>query len=1501
MNKTNILLAPATLLLILSPGIASANVSSTIESINALSDRAGYQVNDVILTSELQRRVQTEAALQQAYYALLSELSDIEADNTLEATGMRLAMTGYTAPVNGGFVPVSSIAPKVDGHGMPLGYCAWDHGATTGSTDHIAGNTLVNNADPSFVVISSGTNRTFDTTCSDAALGNLGGDDSAMAVSVGQGNYGVATNAYYGKPVASRAVLESLDTTSTEPGEMRMVLDSGMAYAWLDLNSDGIYQWEAVSSYFYSGDSNGLAAGGEYTTSPYAVGIGPLFQDRSIAPMSALEVDGQVRIVDGDTWVDDAVGAQLHVGSQQAAAGTAGEVARMAIQPFSQTGGPFAFVARDTTTDAFLDVRYGNKTAAESILSIRNTGQVGIDSATPNAKLAIGGGDDPTQGPMLNLHGSGVNQFESGRIRLTESGDRFQGAYIHYDASSGVDGGTDGTLHIGMHNLNTNNVADDKNIISIGRNNGHVGINNETPKHQLDVDGDIRASGGIFFGDLTIEARSTGLNRDGAAYLKHDGVEYYASHGRGLNLTIYEPDGTVVSSVRYDTHGVASDSNSLALAIDNMLIDQIGVITSRDAYSNNFTAALRQTAKDNGLIKMANSPATPYRVPYAAIFQKGDSTKAYEQTSTDASDGQRAFLYATIKNGTFFVMPSGGGVNGLQNSRSQYQAYITQDNTFESLGGINAKGVTSISDSANNGPSVHYPGSFNHNGTSTNGYTLKTKIKGPSTKNGMHSVNVRGYAYGNSETIDFTVSFYSYMPSGSLRNIAFMNNGSYDPGVVEIAVDSNDNALIRWENSLYWPRFYATYFASGQNEGRDEALGWTMDTTIPSLSTYAKYRVVTSEAPSMLTLGTSMKNQDDMNNSPISIRERNRIGAATVSDKYGPNLNFNWKGHDSKSLWMDAQGVLNYGGYSADGTPSTDGEFNTDVLNTSNLRIDRGDTSGLQDGYMVVDRVGNFGDEIGLLIRMDGDGDLNDDGLFTLGQDDIAIEVQSDEGGIPSNATTKFRLWSDGTLWTSKRIEVGDNAVPDITGRTERVTAKGLSAGWYTIATNSGDRATARFGLTDRTGGQHQTAVFYATHIYGSSNTINVLSSNVWGRSGVSKLRIKGGGIYDGALLQVYVDANTDNNLEIDMLGDNLQVSGWKLADWVPDGTNPGGVSSFASLSDIHAEVSLNGIERGGMATTGSIIMGNNPDASGLDSEIIWSKNTDGARIGFHNTSDSASSDSYLYFQTSDNETEYFKWRHRRTAGAGGGTVEWMRLEEEGLYFGNTLGRGVYFGNVFNGGTESSYIRQHATKVGQLQIGSDDEVEFIETDAGTASARLNTNSGNLWVKGSYSSSSDARLKRDISTINHGLDKVRKMNGVSYFWKKDRNDDQRMKYGFIAQNIQAVLPSAVMEDHEGYLSVEYNAIAPVMLEAIKELDKKDQQQDEAIERHESILEKLKADIRRHETRLQGLESGEGIESSTSTSKQAEEASDKEKVVEPTVVARPPSAMTRFYGQ
>ncbi len=103
----------------------------------------------------------------------------------------------------------------------------------------------------------------------------------------------------------------------------------------------------------------------------------------------------------------------------------------------------------------------------------------------------------------------------------------------------------------------------------------------------------------------------------------------------------------------------------------------------------------------------------------------------------------------------------------------------------------------------------------------------------------------------------------------------------------------------------------------------------------------------------------------------------------------------------------------------------------------------------------------------------------------------------------------------------------------------------------------------------------------------------------------------------------------------------------------------------------------------------------------------------------------------------------------------------------------------------------------------------------MDMSAGTFTA-----SGNIIA---YGSPSDKRLKENIKPIKSALDKVSKLQGVTFNWKKsDSILNIKEDVGFIAQDVQKVIPELVREDKDGMLSMRHQGITPILLEAIKEL-------------------------------------------------------------------------------
>ena len=87
------------------------------------------------------------------------------------------------------------------------------------------------------------------------------------------------------------------------------------------------------------------------------------------------------------------------------------------------------------------------------------------------------------------------------------------------------------------------------------------------------------------------------------------------------------------------------------------------------------------------------------------------------------------------------------------------------------------------------------------------------------------------------------------------------------------------------------------------------------------------------------------------------------------------------------------------------------------------------------------------------------------------------------------------------------------------------------------------------------------------------------------------------------------------------------------------------------------------------------------------------------------------------------------------------------------------------------------------------------------------------------------STSDKRLKENITPIANALEKVRSLTGVEFDWKEETKSVHGYEghdVGVIAQDVQAVLPEAVRTNDTGYLSVRYEKMIALLIEANKEL-------------------------------------------------------------------------------
>lgn len=124
-------------------------------------------------------------------------------------------------------------------------------------------------------------------------------------------------------------------------------------------------------------------------------------------------------------------------------------------------------------------------------------------------------------------------------------------------------------------------------------------------------------------------------------------------------------------------------------------------------------------------------------------------------------------------------------------------------------------------------------------------------------------------------------------------------------------------------------------------------------------------------------------------------------------------------------------------------------------------------------------------------------------------------------------------------------------------------------------------------------------------------------------------------------------------------------------------------------------------------------------------------------------------------------------------------------------------------------------------KSGDTMVGA---LNLPSNGLNVGSGQLQVTGGNVTTSGQFTASnnvtaySDERLKENIKPIERALNRVNAMRGVTFNTKKDGAPG----VGFIAQEIQPLIPEAVYEDYAGYLHVAYGNITALLVNAINEL-------------------------------------------------------------------------------
>ena len=138
---------------------------------------------------------------------------------------------------------------------------------------------------------------------------------------------------------------------------------------------------------------------------------------------------------------------------------------------------------------------------------------------------------------------------------------------------------------------------------------------------------------------------------------------------------------------------------------------------------------------------------------------------------------------------------------------------------------------------------------------------------------------------------------------------------------------------------------------------------------------------------------------------------------------------------------------------------------------------------------------------------------------------------------------------------------------------------------------------------------------------------------------------------------------------------------------------------------------------------------------------------------------------------------------------------------QNGLFVNNSAAR---VGINTNSPTHSFTVSGTAKITGAVQL-SNYGAGAVQSDA----------NGNLSV------SSDERLKEIVGDFDRGLSAILALKPIHYRWNERSGLEQQQTYsGFSAQNVQSVIPEAVGQDQNGYLTLSDRPIIATLVNAIK---------------------------------------------------------------------------------
>lgn len=280
----------------------------------------------------------------------------------------------------------------------------------------------------------------------------------------------------------------------------------------------------------------------------------------------------------------------------------------------------------------------------------------------------------------------------------------------------------------------------------------------------------------------------------------------------------------------------------------------------------------------------------------------------------------------------------------------------------------------------------------------------------------------------------------------------------------------------------------------------------------------------------------------------------------------------------------------------------------------------------------------------------------------------------------------------------------------------------------------------------------------------------------------------------------------------------------------IPSGNITGNAATVTNGVYTNGNQTIDGTKTFSSVITSSVVSGTAP-LSVVSNTLIQNLNAD-LLDGKHSTDFASTSHTHLYAGSTSAGGSANSVANSYTVAINGGTVEGSNL----YTFDGSAAKGINFvaGSNISLTAASGTITIDSTAAGGLTVSDDTTTNatyyptFVTATSGSAASAgvsstkltFNPSTGQLNAR-TFNSTSDRRAKENIRQITNALNTVERITGVEFTWR----ETGQTSYGYIAQDIEEVLPAVVSTNSDGDKSVNYDATIAILLEAIKELNTK----------------------------------------------------------------------------